>query len=154
MTIVKQIIKIDEESGHFKPFAYYDTKGIPTQGWGFRVGNPGDPLPTKAMTLEEGEKRLDLRINEIAARFERAPFRSFIRALNPVRRAVLVSMAYQLGITGLLGFTNLIKALDRLDFDAAAAEIMDSKAAREDAPKRFARNAIMMRTGKITGYYN
>lgn len=67
--------------------------------------------------------------------------------LDPTRRAVVVQLRYQLGLARLLGFRKMLAALARFDYDTAAAELLDSKLARVDAPARTARHAHALRTG-------
>jgi lysozyme len=68
--------------------------------------------------------------------------------LDPWRRAVLVQLRYQLGLPKLLGFRRMLAALGRHDYEGAAAELLDSKLAREDAPARTHRHAQTLRTGR------
>lgn len=66
-------------------------------------------------------------------------------ALDPSRQAVLVNMAFQLGLTRLMKFRNFRAALAELDYERAADEMLDSKWAREDTPKRAEELAGIMR---------
>lgn len=56
--------------------------------------------------------------------------------LDDDRFLVLVNMCFQMGISGLLGFRKFLDYLRRGKFDKAGAEMLDSKWAREDSPKR------------------
>ena len=64
--------------------------------------------------------------------------------LTPLRQEVLVSMAYNLGQTGLKNFRRMHSALLSGDFDEAAKQMLDSDAAREQAPHRYQRLAAAM----------
>jgi lysozyme len=66
--------------------------------------------------------------------------------LNVTRREVLVEMIFQLGLNGVLGFKKMIEALEAMDYEKAADEILDSKAARQ-CPERFQEYADLMRVG-------
>ena len=70
------------------------------------------------------------------------------KALEPVkmagRRAVLLSMAYQMGVDGLMKFKNMWAAINRQDWDDAADQMLDSKWARQ-TPERAGRHARIMR---------
>ncbi|NOU50234.1 glycoside hydrolase family protein [Pseudoalteromonas sp. JBTF-M23] len=46
---------------------------------------------------------------------------------NPARKAVLVNMAFNLGITGLLKFKNTIAAVEAGKWDTAALEMLNSR---------------------------
>ena len=73
----------------------------------------------------------------------------WFRSLDVVRQAVVVRMRYQLGLARLLGFRRLLAALAAGDFTTAAAEMLDSKWARDDSPARAQREAARMRTGDL-----
>jgi len=66
--------------------------------------------------------------------------------LHPVRQAVVVNMLFNLGASRFRPFVKLIAALDRGDYDQAAAEMLDSKWAA-DVGTRAHRLAREMRTG-------
>lgn len=67
--------------------------------------------------------------------------------LDPVRQGVLLNMAFQLGVRGLLAFQHTL-AMVEVGYYAEAAELMlDSKWARQ-TPKRAHRLAEQMRTGE------
>lgn len=51
--------------------------------------------------------------------------------LSEQRRGVLVNMMYNLGWPRLSGFKKMLEAVERLDFQAASIEMMDSKWARQ-----------------------
>ena len=68
---------------------------------------------------------------------------------NEVRIAVLINMAFNLGIQGLLGFKKTIAAIERGDFDYAAVEMLDSKWAREDVSiERSSELSNQLKTGE------
>lgn len=154
--IATKIIKSDEESNIFKTKPYYCSEHYPTIGWGFRIPgtNQHDPLPDMTMTSEEGDKKFDAFVfglyhglcthQDTATTFKR---------LSDLRQAVILSMCYQLGMGSLLGFHDMWKALFLGDFNEAAKEALDSKAAREDTPERWARNAEMIRTDMLHAQY-
>lgn len=56
--------------------------------------------------------------------------------LSEARFAVIVNMAFCMGLDSLLDFKNMFGGLAREDYTKAAAEILDSKFARKDAPSR------------------
>jgi lysozyme len=55
----------------------------------------------------------------------------YFQRLDPVRQAVLASMAFQMGVSGLLGFKRTLKFIQNGDFGAAASEMLDSKWSRQ-----------------------
>ena len=78
---------------------------------------------------------------EIAERFD------WFDDLDPVRQDALVDMAFNLGISRLAQFQNMIAALAEERFDDAAAEALDSKWARQ-VGQRAQTVAAMIRTGE------
>jgi lysozyme len=72
----------------------------------------------------------------------------WFEGLDQVRQGVIVQMRFQLGLAGLLGFRNVLRAIARRDFVDAATEMLDSQWARDDSPARAQRLAKAMRTGK------
>ena len=60
---------------------------------------------------------------------------------------VILSMAYQMGMEGLLGFRCFLASIAVCDYCLAATEMLDSKWARIDSPDRAKRLADMMRKG-------
>jgi lysozyme len=69
-------------------------------------------------------------------------------ALNEYRQAVLVDLMFNVGRSGFLDFKKMIEALKKAQYGLAADELLDSKYAREDVPKRAERNAFMLRSGQ------
>ena len=67
--------------------------------------------------------------------------------LDEVRRGVLVGMAYQLGVGGVLKFKGTLGAIQRGDWDAAVWGMLGSKWARQ-TPERAQRSAEAMRSGR------
>ena len=65
--------------------------------------------------------------------------------LSRPRQLVLISMAYNLGRAKLAKFVRFIGAVHLGKWDEAAEHLLDSKAAREDAPARYQQLATMMR---------
>lgn len=68
------------------------------------------------------------------------------RALTPVRKRVLVNMAFNLGIGGLLGFKNTLAMVERGDYTGAAAGMLQSRWANQ-VGDRAIRLAQMMKEG-------
>jgi lysozyme len=68
--------------------------------------------------------------------------------LNTPRRIVILSMAFNMGIQGLKNFKEMIKAIERGDFDIASAEMMQSRWSQQVKSRGF-RLASIMKTGHI-----
>jgi lysozyme len=66
--------------------------------------------------------------------------------LDPVRQGVLLNMAFQMGVTGLLGFKNTLAMVERKDYAGAARGMLKSKWATQ-TPERAYRLSEQMKTG-------
>ena len=101
---------------------YYDDKGILTIAMGRNLEQRG---LTRREALYLANNDVDLSLRELT------PIAAF-RRLDPVRQAVLVNMHFNMGLPRLRTFRRMWAALERGDVEAAAAEMLDSKWARED----------------------
>jgi lysozyme len=68
--------------------------------------------------------------------------------LSEARQHVLLDMAFNLGMNGLLKFRKMLAAIQQGDFEKAADEMLDSKWAKDVKERRAGRLAIMMREDK------
>lgn len=132
--------EIKKEEG-FRDHVYFDSLGHATLGYGHLVTEDDQEYGKP-----EGAKVTIARINALFTDdLDRAIDIARSRVLNfdelpRVAKHVLVSMAFQLGSNGLSKFKNMIAALELEDFQTAALEAMDSKAAQQ-TPKRWLRHA-------------
>jgi lysozyme len=67
-------------------------------------------------------------------------------SLCEARQHVLMDMSFNLGVAGLLEFRKMLAAVEAADFDRAAAEMLDSRWARQ-VGERAVTLAKMMREG-------
>ena len=138
----------------FRSHVYQDAKGFLSIGYGTTVGRvgfmPGDS-PRALMFRDEG-----VGITQSQARgmvWERV---TIIRGQlsnesgwwdhSKIRRDVLVEMAYQLGVKGCLNFQLMWAALDVSKYETAAAEMLDSRWAKQ-TPERAEELAGIMHAG-------
>jgi lysozyme len=70
----------------------------------------------------------------------------FWNALDHVRQAVLINMAFNIGINGLMKFKKTLAMIGTGDYSDAAIEMMDSKWARQ-VPKRALDLSVQMDLG-------
>lgn len=113
--------------------------GYLTIGYGLNLDN--------GISLEEAEWLLQSRFDNAirdAVAFVGNP--GVWDAMSESRNYVIVCMAYNLGLTRLQGFKNFRKALKAGDYQLAAAEMLDSKWARQ-VGQRARHLAHIMRTG-------
>ena len=137
MKLIEQVLLREEG---FRRSAYTDSLGFLTIGIGKLIDakKGGGISMSEAFFLlrnEVGEKEAILR--------DALPWFS---ALDEVRQCVLVSMAFQLGTTGLFGFHTTLRAVAERQFDAAAESMLRSRWATQ-TPARALRMANAMRTG-------
>lgn len=71
----------------------------------------------------------------------------WINTLDPIRKAVLVNMAFQMGVDGLLGFKNTLEMVRKGDYSNAAAGMLNSLWAKQ-TPERALRLSNQMKFGK------
>ena len=64
-----------------------------------------------------------------------------------VRSSVILDLAFNMGIGGLLHFVNMLAAYGKKDWKTAATELLNSKAARE-VPERYQALAKLMEEGQ------
>lgn len=111
--------------------AYRCSAGALTIGYGHNLDAHPIPGLGAVSFLNESEARslllADLARHERRLR-EALPF---ARALEPVRYAVLVNMAFNLGLRGVLAFKNTLADVERGDYTAAARRMLRSAWARQ-----------------------
>jgi len=120
----------------FKGRPYPDTDGNVTILFGRN-------LSANPFTREEGLLLLRLGINKRKAQIKN--WQAY-RLANTARRAVLINMAYNNGVEGLRRYKKMLAAMRREDYLEAAAQLMDSNAARK-LPARYKRLERIMLTG-------
>lgn len=147
MTSIVNLIEY-EEGWREKP--YFCSEGYPTIGFGFKIGPKGAPLSNYQfkVTKPVGEVWL----LELLSEFERDMLKyshvsDALVACNEARKAVLVSMAYQMGVDGLAAFKNTLRAVSEGRWADAKAGMLNSKWAKQ-TPARAARHADQMLTGE------
>lgn len=136
MTLLKARLRVSEG---WRPRMYYDTVGVPTIGYGHSLLNPISPRAGEVI-LED-----DIQTVAIGPLDKHLPW---WRALDGVRQVVLAEMAFNLGIVGLLGFTNTLRAVQERRWADAARGMLASKWARQ-VKGRAVELAAMMETGEM-----
>ena len=120
--------------------AYPDSLSYLTIG----VGRLIDKHKGVGITAEESAYLLNNDIERTQAELlRRAPW---MAGLDDARKGVLVAMAFQLGVDGLLGFKNTLEMVRRGDYAGAAAGMLQSLWARQ-TPERAKRLSAQMLTG-------
>lgn len=145
MQLAEQILRIEEG---FRDKPYNCSEGYPTVGFGRVIGKKGDQLTNITVTLPDEVQHLRRRIATIDRMIP-----EIITQLDDVRAAVIVSMAYQIGVVGLRKFRFFLQAVKEENWQLASDHMLDSRWAKQ-TPARAERHAEMMLTGKLLKYYD
>ncbi|AOT08228.1 glycoside hydrolase family protein [Pseudoalteromonas luteoviolacea] len=111
---------------------------------GYRSIGVGRNLEQRGLTDDEINYLLNNDIAYFTAQVEKHIDTS---KCNPARKAVLINMAFNLGIHGLLAFKKTIAAIERGDWDKAVIEMFDSRWAVQ-VGERADQLAEQMKTGE------
>jgi lysozyme len=123
------------EGVRLKP--YRDTVGKLTIGIGRNLDDRG-------ITREEAEYLLSNDISDVWLRL--VSLLPFFARLDTVRQSILLDMAFNLGVPGLMAFKNTLAAIGDGRYADAAAGMLASRWA-EQVGRRAQRLSEMMRTG-------
>jgi len=126
---------VRDEGLRLKP--YRCTAGRLTIGVGRNLDDVG-------ITAEEADYLLENDLGRAMADLDRAL--PWWRGLSEARQRALVNMAFNVGLSRLLGFKAMLAALQRGDWNEAAAEALASRWA-DQVGARAVRIAEMMREG-------
>lgn len=116
---------------------YKDTVGKWTIGYGRNLSDRG-------ITAQEAEYLLVQDLNDVMFWMNKL---GAYAGLNKPRKAVLVDMCFNLGITKLLQFKDTLAAIKSGDYELAAKMMLQSRWAKQVGP-RAVRLAKMMQTGE------
>jgi lysozyme len=133
---VEKLNKLLEQDEGFRQFPYRDTKGNLTIGFGFNLESDGLPRPIADLWLDFKLQAIESELNA------QLPLYGL---LNDVRRIVLLNIAFNCGVEGLMGFRHMLAALDEGNYEQAAKEILGSDLAQN----RKERLAYLMETGVL-----
>lgn len=126
------------EDNRLKP--YRDTVGKLTIAIGRNLDDVGIYPDEAELMFKNDVDRVERELNTVTE----------YRALDSVRKVVIANMCFNLGFNGLLGFRRMWAAVGRLDYDAAAREMLDSKWASQVGVRAIELSEIM-RTGEVLG---
>ncbi len=119
---------------------YKDHLGYSTIG----VGRLIDKRKGGGITKEESAYLLNNDIDKIVEQLDKRI--SWWETLDEARRGVLVNMAFQMGVDGLLGFKNTLNMIQSGRYSDAAKGMLNSLWAKQ-TPARAKRMSEQMRTG-------
>ena len=140
-------ILVQEEG--YRKHPYLCTQGYATVGIGLKISTERNPDISKfciTMSKEVAIQDLKERVQDLIDRLDTT--HSWFKDLDTNRQAVLVSMAYQLGMYNLSKFRKMLKALSKKDYAEAYKQSLDSLWARQTS-KRANRHANTLLTGEL-----
>ncbi len=123
----------------YRMHPYRCSAGKLTIGIGRNIEDVGISRPEAEVLLKND---VDMAIAHLTANYP-----EWYVLLSLERQRVCIEMVFQLGPRGFAGFRKMIAALAIMDYETAAAEMLDSKWATRDTPERAQRAASRMRSG-------
>lgn len=110
---------------------------------GYGCTGPGIAQGT-VWTQEQADDALCDRVDALDS--EIAHYLPWFRSINDERQSVLINMAYNMGLKGLLAFRQTLGAVEAGNYDVAAADMLASTWAHQ-VPHRAGRLARQMASG-------
>ena len=153
--IITGVLKLEEG---FRARPYKDSLGYVTIGYGTKV-HMDRLLSAERFLIEVTPEQAELWLLRDLASMEKGIRNSHVLGIyedaiegNVARRAVILSMCYQMGVQGVLKFHDMWAALAVFNYDAAAAAMLHSTWA-EQTPERAERHAALMRGANVVYHY-
>lgn len=146
MSSITSLLQYEEG---FREKPYLCSEGYPTVGTGIRIGPKGADLKNYEFTVPREVDAVWLQsiLNRtMKSMLMNERIAKAMNVLDAARTAVLVSMAYQMGVAGLAQFKNTLYLVETKQFEEAAKAMLDSKWAKQ-TPNRARRHAEQMRSG-------
>ena len=138
VTCIEDQLRLDEGE---RLTAYLDHLGYWTIGCGRLI----DSRKGGGISRDESTMLLRHDIERVEQAIDKAL--PWAASLDPIRKAALVNMGFQLGVSGLLKFAQTLAAVKAGDYRAAADRMLASRWASQ-TPARARRLAEQMRSGR------
>jgi lysozyme len=151
-----EIIQLLRQEEGLRYTAYLDILGYPTIGVGFKLGPQGASLSNYTFSLNDETINSWLNNNIDTVRIgmmQNSEIGFALNQCNQPRHDILISMAYQMGITGLGKFHCMLDAIAAENWDEATSQMLNSAWAKQ-TPERVKRHAKVMKTGEWQPVYN
>lgn len=123
----------------YRQFVYTDSTGHLTIGIGRNLSDRGVSTTEALQLLDDDILYFSSKLNHLL---------NFFSKLSEPRQIALIDMCFNLGVQGLLQFTQMMLALEAGNYDQAADEMLNSKWAQQ-VGERATTLATIMRTGSI-----
>lgn len=133
---LKNLLTLHES---YRQFPYVDTTGHITIGIGRNLSDRGLSTTEALSLLDDDIFYFTSKLNHVLP---------FFNELDANRQIVLVDMCFNLGINGLLKFTNMLQAVESKEWEKASSEILNSEAAHQNI-SRYEQLAYIMKTGEL-----
>lgn len=136
MPITDKLKERVKKSEGWRDQLYVCPEGKLTIGYGFNVEDT--KMPRAAADLW-----LDILLKHTKEALEKCEYGQVFKDLSESRQGVLIDMAYNLGLTGLLRFKKMWYALSEGEYESAAVEMLDSRWARQVGKRATELSTIM-----------
>lgn len=145
----EMIITLEEG---FSAYEYYCTQGYVTVGFGRKISDDKS-LKLSSNRVNRKDEILFVRkyIDEVVIKLS-STYPIAWSKCNQQRQAILISMTYQLGFTGVSKFKKMWSAIEMSNFEEASRQMLDSLWARQ-TKNRALRHAKTMKDGTLDMYY-
>ncbi len=138
MTPTQQLALVGDEGKRLKP--YTDSRGFLSIGIGRNLTADG---------IRDDECSLMFRNDVTAASHDALTLFAKIEYIpDPVRAGVIEQLVFNMGLSKVLGFVNMLAALKAKNYDEAADQLLNSRWANEVQPERSQRLAEQLRMGR------
>lgn len=134
MNEIRASIELIRRHEGYRKYPYKDTVNKLTIGYGTNLEDRGLSVKEAVALMETDVYRLGEALDE----------QFFFQGLSDARKAVIIDMAYNLGLKGLYGFKRMIRALEEKNYGLAAKEMMDSKWAGQVRVRSVELSQIML----------
>lgn len=135
MSAVELAVAREKPSEAFRSKKYLDPRGFETIGFGFNIDAGISLYAASALLTAQTQERADA-------------LQGFwwAQGLDDARMSVVIEVAFNGGVEGLLHYPKMLAAVGAKNWQAAHDELLDSDAARE-LPNRYAALAQILLTG-------
>lgn len=130
--------ELKKEEG-FKSTVYKCSSGKHTIGFGRNLDDRGITLDEANELLRNDICRCDEELSRTIPNYSK---------LNGPRQYVIISMCYNLGLSGVIKFKKMWQAINEGDFSKASLEMLDSKWAGQ-VKSRAIKLSVIMKTGEM-----
>jgi len=135
---MSKLLENIKKSEGFRPRVYQCTEGHDTIGYGFAIKDLHLDEDISTMILERKIAKLVKRVGD------RLPYLYTV----PIEvHDVLVEMAYQMGVSGLLKFKKTLMYIETKDYKDASVEMLDSRWAKQTPNRAKKLSDIMASAG-------